>query len=472
MSAATIRAAIAQAAQAVCDTADEIFDAAEPGYAETRSSEALLRLLEAHGFAAERGLNGIPTAFRATFGAGQPVIALLAEYDALAGLSQVAGAVEKQPVQAGAPGHGCGHHLLGAGCAAAAIAIAAHLRQTGRPGTIAVYGCPAEEGGFSKAFLVRDGLFQNVDFALGWHPYPYNGIFAERSLANYHTLVRFYGYAAHASICPEKGRSALDAAELLHIGLNYLREHVPDDTRIHYAYRNAGGTAPNVVPAMTEEMYELRSPRVDDLREIQARFLDIARGAALMTGTRMEYQITSAVAGLLPNRTIFTRFLAHLAEVEPEPLSPEETAWARALQSTMESPERSLDIFLAPLDQPRYPAPGELYYNDVLPMPAQPPLAYGSTDVGDVSMVCPTGLFCTNTWILGTEGHSWQATAQGKSGPAKRAMLRAAEVLARTAADLIDDPAFCTAAREEFQRRAGDTPFTSLLPPDLQPHVS
>ena len=275
---------------ALVNASDAIWDHPQVNFPEDYAADMLCSLLEQNGFALEKQLDDMPTAFRATFGSGKPVIAFLGEYDALSALSQQAGCLTKMPVETGAPGHGCGHNLLGVGSLAAALAVKDLIAAGTVSGTVVYFGCPAEETASAKAFLARDGYFGGIDAILTWHPWDYTGIWPGGSLANVKLIFRFKGQAAHAAGSPHLGRSALDALELMNVGVQFLREHVPEDTRIHYAITDAGGASPNVVQAKSEAVYLVRSPRLSDLTDIVERVKDCARGAAIMTGTQVDIE--------------------------------------------------------------------------------------------------------------------------------------------------------------------------------------
>ena len=273
---------------------DEIWGCAETAFTEEKSMKILCDVLKAEGFTVETGLADVKTAFKGTFGSGKPVIGILGEFDALSGLDQEAGATEKIVVHDGASGHGCGHNMLGTASLSAASGIKKYLEESGKPGTVIYFGCPGEEGGSGKSFMARDGVFDNLDFAVTWHPGDKNVVSVGSSLANYQIIYRFYGQASHAAACPELGRSALDAVELMNTGVQYLREHIIQEARIHYAITNTGGYSPNVVQPYSEVLYLIRAPKNSQVKEIYERVNDIARGAALMTGTKMELQFVKA----------------------------------------------------------------------------------------------------------------------------------------------------------------------------------
>lgn len=419
------------------DIALKIWDYAEVGYREHRSSALLQERLKQEGFAVEAGVAGMPTAFVASAGSGAPVIAVLAEFDALPGASQEA--VPEKKVRPGATaGHACGHHLFGAGSVQAAVAIQSWLRATGRPGTVRVYGTPAEEGGSGKVYLVRAGLFRDVDAALHWHAADRNTVMMNPSLSNRSGKFRFRGVSSHASSAPDRGRSALDGVEAMNHMVNLLREHVPDTTRIHYVITR-GGEAPNVVPAFAEVYYYVRNPSRDVVRDVWERVENAAKGAALGTGTTVEWEITGGVYDLLPNEALGRVAHANLAAVGGVTYDAAEREFAAAIGRTLlgKAPAPEIAALVPPFN-PNPPRDGA-----------------GSTDVGDVSWNVPTVGVRTATWAPGTPGHSWQAVACGGTSMGLKGMNVAAKVLAGTMIDLFSDPAAIAAARRELDARRG-----------------
>lgn len=424
----------------------QIWSFAEVGYQETKSAALLQGQLRQAGFAIQAGVAGIPTAFTASHGSGKPVIVILGEYDALPGVSQEA--VPEQKPRAGASaGHACGHHLFGAGSAQAAVAVKEWLAATGRPGTIRFYGTPAEEGGSGKVYLVRAGLFDDVDVALHWHPSDRNSVTMGSSLANKSGKFRFTGIAAHAAGAPDRGRSALDGIEAMNHMVNLLREHVPDFTRMHYVITR-GGEAPNVVPAFAESYHYVRSPSRAVVRDVWERVEQAAQGAALGTGTKVEWEVTGGVYDLLPNEALGRVAHENLTAVGGVKYTAEETAFAEKIGRTV-------------LGRAPAPETAEL----IAPFNPNPPReGGGSTDVGDVSWTVPTVGFRTATWAPGTPGHSWQAVACGGTSMGLKGMNVAAKVLAGTALDLFTRPELIASARAEFERRRGaDFRYTPLL---------
>lgn len=433
-------------------TALKIWGFAEVGYKEKQSSALLQELLRAAGFQIEAGVAGIPTAFTASFGRGAPVIGLLGEFDALPGLSQAA-VPERSPIAGQGAGHACGHHLFGAASAAAAIAVKEWMLATGRSGTIRFYGTPAEEGGAGKVYMVRAGLFRDVDAVLHWHPNDANTITMTPALANMSGKFRFHGVASHASASPEKGRSALDGIEAMDAMVNLMREHVPPETRIHYVITR-GGEAPNVVPAFAEAYYYVRHPNREQVKSLWERVTDAARGAALGTGTTVDWEITGGTHDLLPNEALGRLMHANLVRVGGVTYTAEEKAFAGKISATLSDK----------------PVPVETAAAIQAFRPVLPPSG-GSTDVGDVSWVVPTVGVETATWVPGTPAHSWQAVAAGGTSIGLKGMVVAAKTLALTAIDLFTTPAAVEQAKAEFaQRRGADFKYAPLLgdrPPAL-----
>ena len=415
--------------------ASQIWRLAEVGYQEHASSKLLQSELTKAGFKVDAGVAAIPTAFVASYGSGKPVIAVLAEFDALPGISQAAEPERKPLVDRGA-GHACGHHLFGTASVAAGIAIKDWLARTGGKGTIRVYGTPAEEGGGGKIYMVRAGLFDDVDVALDWHPGSENDAGPGTSLANMSGKFRFRGLSAHAAASPWSGRSALDAVEAMNHMVNMMREHVPDGTRIHYVI-TSGGSAPNVVPDFAEVYYYARHQDAKIVKEVWSRFEKAAQGAALGTGTTMEVEVLNGVYALLPNETLARAIDANLRRVGGVTYTPEEIRFAERLATTLQGPPADLAAAAARIE------------------PFAQSDAGGSTDVGDVSWVVPNSGLSTATWVPGTPAHSWQAVAAGGMSIGHKGMINAAKTLAMTVHDLMTKPELVTAARAEFDRKRG-----------------
>lgn len=429
------------------ETALRIWEFAEPGYQEEQSSRLLAGMLEGAGFKLKRQVAGIPTAFTAEFGDGAPVIGILGEFDALPGLSQEA-VPYRQPREGATWGHGCGHHLFGVASASAAIAVAEEIKAGSIKGTVRFYGCPAEEGGSAKVFMVQAGLFKDVDAVLHWHPSSKNSAGDRSTLARMAVKFRFRGQAAHAAGAPEQGRSALDAVALTNHASELLREHTPDFTRIHHVV-TAGGDAPNVVPAFAEAYYYIRHPSGSVVRPLYDRLLLCAKGAAIATETKLDVKFEGGIREILPNNALAQVALANLRSANDLSYTEEETQFALKLQSTLAQPE--------PLENVKqvFDRSGEV--------------GKGSTDVGDVSWVVPTTGFTTACWAPGTPGHSWQAVACGGASIARKGMHLAARVMAWTAWDLYQKPDVLAAAKAERKRRLGDGVYETLMLPGQKP---
>ena len=456
--------------------ANEIWEYAELPYLEMRSAAALCTALEDEGFAIETGIADIPTCFTATFknGTGKPVMGVLGEYDALDGLSQAAGSPEKNPVIPGAPGHGCGHNLLGAGCFAAAAALKDYLVKENKDGTVIYFGCPAEEGAGSKQFIARAGYFDNVDFAYSWHPGTINEVPSKGSVAIMGANFTFDGVASHAGGAPHLGRSALDAAELMNVGVNYLREHMIDSARIHYAYSDAGGTAPNVVQDHVVIKYEVRAPKVSNMQELFTRVVNVAKGAALMTETKMNYEITMAFSDYVANKTLAAVMDEALAQVG----APEWTEGDYALateflhtysKSTLKNIREEMSEYFdgEELDQAlKKPLDSRVHRYD----PRVKVYESGSTDVGDVGYATPTVTMNVATACIGNVGHSWQNTAFSCSDIGMKGMLTAAKALALSFVRTMERPEIIEKAREELLIKNGGK-YTCPLPDYVTPPV-
>ncbi len=461
-------------AEELAALSDKIWDCPELRFEERTAARLQCGLLERYGFEVTEGLAGIPTAFCGKYGQGRPVIGILGEFDALPGMSQQAGVSEKRPADGMTAGHGCGHNLLGAGSLGAAAAAAQYLRGTGREGTVVYFGCPAEEGGSGKAFLARAGVFRDVDAALSWHPGAFNRVWSASSLANVQVKYRFSGVSAHAAVSPHTGRSALDALTLMNVGVQFLREHIVPEARVHYAVSETGGLAPNVVQDKAEAIYLIRAPRNDQVQEIFERVNLVARGAAMMTETQVEIKMDKACSNLLVNQTLEKVLYGNLNAIERPAYTQEDYDYGAAIQGTLPKRQTAaamLGRYLGAEGREQ----GALYdrkslYSFVVPyLPSENPIP-GSTDVGDVSWCCPTSQFIAATCAGGTVEHSWQMVAQGKSGAAHKGLLYAAKVLAASAIDLLENPELLREAREEFLERAGEG-YRPLLTPDVQPAV-
>lgn len=428
----------------------KIWDWAELGYQEEKSANLLQNTLKQAGFSIETGVADMPTAFVASYGSGQPVIGILGEYDALPGISQHA-LPEKKAIEEGGAGHACGHHLFGTASAAAAIAAKNWLISSGNKGTIRFYGTPAEEGGAGKVYMVRAGLFDDVDAVLHWHPGSSNGANAASSLANKSAKFRFYGQAAHAAGAPERGRSALDGVEAMNYMVNLMREHVPAESRIHYVITR-GGEAPNVVPAFAEVFYYTRHPEMREVKSIFERVVKAAEGAASGTGTKMEYEVIHGLYNVLPNETLARVMYKNLTIVGGVDYTPEEIEFAKKIMATY--PDKNPDIADA---------------KQIQPFKVIRKGTGGSTDVGDVSWAVPTAGMRSATWVPGTGAHSWQAVAAGGMSIGKKGMMVAAKTLALTAVDLLKDATIAEKAQTELQQSRGTNFVYEALLGDRKP---
>ena len=448
--------------------ADRVWGMPETCYTEHRSVAEHTAELRRQGFAVTERAAGIPTAVIGESGAGGPVIAFLGEYDALPGLSQEAGLAEPRPLPGNGNGHGCGHNLLGSAAMLAATAVKEWLAEAGTPGRVRYYGCPAEEGGAAKAFMVRAGAFDDVDLAITWHPNAFNEVAEALSLANTRIDFAFRGRASHAAAAPHLGRSALDAVELMSVGVNYLREHVPDDTRIHYAMIDSGGIAPNVVQAHARVRYSVRARELPDMLAALERVKDVARGAALMTGTQVDIHVLGAVSNLLPNLPLEEAMHEAMVRLGPPAWDDADRAFASQIQASL-APGDLEAAYRRVGAQPREGAP---LHDAIVPRDARRAPMVGSTDVGDVSWVVPTVQAHACTYAIGTPGHSWQLTAQGKSPAAHKGLAFVAKVMAATAVAAIEDPALVARARADLAERTRRTPYVSPLPEGAEPPIA
>jgi len=444
------------------EISDTIWSYAELGLMEHKSSKLLADELERHGFRVERGVAGMPTAFVATWGEGRPVIGVMA----LPGLSQKP-VPYKDPVIEGAPGHGCGHNIHGTSGMAGAIAVRYALEEAGLPGTVKFFGTPAEENYDGKVFMVRAGLFDGVDAVLSHHPSSVNTARLGSSNAVNSVKFHFYGKSSHAAGSPEQGRSALDAVELMNVGVNYLREHIIDKARIHYVIE-AGGGQPNVVPDYARSWYYVRAPERDQVEQIYERVLKIAEGAALMTGTTHRVEFLGGCYNLLPNKTLSKLVVSNMREIGPPEYTEEEMEFARKIGETV--PKEQKRDALRKAEFPNW----ERYVDvdlvqEVLDPWDEGKVMAGSTDVSDVSWVTPTMEFGTTAFVLGAPGHSWQAVACSGMSIGHKSLIFAAKTIAGAALDLITKPELLKRAQEEFKERMKDRAYKCPIPDDVQP---
>lgn len=454
---------------------DCIWENPETRFATEKSVEEHYKILEKEGFIIKKSVANMEYSYVATFGSGQPVIGMLAEYDALGNLSQVADSPEQKTLVAGSNGHGCGHNLLGIGALGGAVGIKEYIKRHNLSGTIKLFGCPAEESGYGKAFMARDGVFNGLDAALTWHPMDVNQAWGDSSLAVYQVYYKFKGVSAHAAAAPEKGRSALDAAELMNIGVQFLREHIIDQARIHYAFIDAGGESANVVQPTSKLYYFIRAPRTERAAEIYERLNKIAKGAALMTETELEIEFDSACANYLPNHALTKVMNENLKLVTPMDLSKEELEYEQKFYDTLPEETRK-GLYLRA--KKAFPELSEEELQDIANMPINTkvfPLAFtdntaGSTDVGDVSWVVPTAQVTIGCEPQGTPPHSWQWVANGKSPVAHKGLLNAGKTIALTAYDILTNPELVQNMSKEHLNTLGGKKYVSAIPSDVMPH--
>ena len=457
--------------EAFLHAGDLVWEYAEIGFKEFQSAKALTDVLKAEGFAVEEGVAGIPTAFVASWGEGKPIIGLLGEYDALPALKHAAGDPVESSEIVSENGHGCGHNLLGAGALGAAVAVKEYMQAHGLKGTIRYYGCPGEEFGSGKMFMARAGLFDDLDAAFTWHGGAYNAITADHSLANLCAYFKFKGRTSHAAGSPHLGRSALDACELMNVGCNYLREHILPDERIHYAYTDVGGSAPNVVQDHACVFYYVRSPRLYQVLDLYERVKDVARGAALMTGTQLEIVLNDGLCDYVPNDTLSKLLYESFCEAGGPKFSEEEKALAAEFAKTFDpaavaDKARTLAAHFGPEVAEKYK--DQILVEDIFPYHASDMISSGSTDVGDVSYCAPTAQMNVSTWALCTTGHTWQVTAQSGSDIGRTGTVKAAEVLALASIKAMQNPELLEKAKEEWKKTTGGK-YVCPVTDDVQP---
>ena len=447
------------------ELAKYIWERPELGLQETHSSKLVADELEKAGLSVDMGVGHMPTAFVASWGEREPVIGILGEYDALPGLSQKVSAT-RDPIEEGAPGHGCGHNLLGVGSLGAALAVKKAMEKDRIKGTIRYYGCPAEETMIGKIFMARAGVFDDLDAAISWHPFYANTVWSCSSLAMNSFKVNFYGVAAHAAAAPEAGRSALDGVQLMDVGVNYLREHIAEKARIHCVITN-GGEAPNVVPPFAQVWYYVRAPLREQVADIYSRMLDIAKGAALMTGTTFEIDFLTGGHDMLPNDRLGELLLEKLKQVGPPKFTDEEKDFAIQLQATL--PPDAVENTLRSYGLTREEVGDPLCEKIVEPFDKGKVLP-ASTDVGDVSHITPTAQITTCCQALGTPAHSWQNAASVGSSIGFKGMMLAARAMALAVLDLETKPGILKAARDEFEKESRGKKYVSPLPEGVVPH--
>ena len=469
-------AAVDEKADLVAYVANQVWEYAELSLQEEKSAAMYCEVLEREGFAVEKGICNISTAFSASYGSGRPIIGFLAEYDALSGMSQTAGSLEREERVAGGCGHGCGHNLLGAGAFAAALAVKAYLEATKVPGTVILFGCPGEEGGAAKAFMAREELWRGLDVALSWHPDDVNEVLTGSNNACIQTQYKFTGISAHAAGDPDRGRSALDAVELMNVGVQFLREHMSEKARVHYAITDAGGRSANVVQPKASVLYMVRSNRVAEAVELQARVDKIAEGAALMTETSFEKQFIDGTADTVPNHVLEQLLYQNFQALGVPAHTEEELAFADALSKTYPGNDRvpgvaaKYDMDCAEQVRAMQAAAGHTMNDFLAPLYQGAAFEAGSTDVGDVSWQCPTAQIHVAAWPNGSPGHSWQNVSCGRTSLGHKAAVHAGKVMAAAAIDLLLDPVLVEEARVEFLKRTKEG-YTCPIPADAVPVI-
>lgn len=454
---------------------DRIWEIPETRFKEKESVKVLTTYLEQIGFQIEMGVGGIDTAFVAKYGTEGPVIGILGEYDALPGLSQKAASPVREPLIDGGNGHGCGHNLLGTAGIGAVVVLKDLIDKGEVVGRIHYFGCPAEEGGSGKTFMVREGVFNHVDVALTWHPNSFTSVFNFSSLANYQVYFEFEGIASHAANSPHLGRSALDAVELMNVGVNYLREHISKDAKVHYAITNSGGMSPNVVQAEAEVLYLIRANTIQEVDDIYKRIVKIAEGAALMTETKVKIKFDKACSNYIPNDTINQIIYKKLQLVGLPTYNEDELQYATKMAETISPAEFSSALEeIKTMSEKSLAVNGKgresVFYPEVVPYQQSKATMAGSTDVADVSWVVPTAQFFATCFVLGTPLHSWQLVSQGKTGLAHKGMIYASKVLALTALELLQNPSLIEQAKKELRDEVKDT-YINPIPKEVVPNM-
>lgn len=457
------------------DVSKYIFEHPETRFQEYKSSKRIIEALKEEGFEVEENVANIETAFLGKYGSGKPIIGFLGEFDALSGLSQQPGLAEQEAIIDGGNGHGCGHNLLGIGSLAAAIAVKEYLKQNNLEGTVIYYGTPGEEGGSGKTFMSREGVFDELDYAFCWHPAPINAMMMNKTLANYQVKFQFKGTSAHAAQSPELGRSALDAVELMNVGVNYMREHMSDTARVHYAVLNTGGTSPNVVQSEAEVLYLIRAETLKETKSLFERVKKIAEGAALMTETKTDFKIQKACSDYEPNRALEEVMFDYLKHEESDiSYTKEEIEFAEKIISSLSDSEKegalkANESFGAVVDGEKVLGKplSDVVHDYVI---TNKPML-GSTDVSDVSWVTPTAQISAATSAFGTPLHTWQMTAQGLTSYAFKGMYRAARVMANTAIHVLGDETLLEEMKKEHEEKLKKHPYENPIPKDVKPQL-
>lgn len=457
------------------DISDDIWEKSETRFEEFKSSKILRDALENEGFTINKGIAGMKTAFIASYGSGKPVISFLGEFDALYGLSQEAGIAYKKPIVDGGKGHGCGHNGLGTGTLAAAIAVKEYLKKNNVQGTVKYFGCPGEESGSGKAYIAREGYFKAVDAALTWHPANENKIWAMSCLVTIQVYFKFIGTSSHAAASPHLGRSALDAVELLNIGANYLREHIIQEARLHYAITDGGGLSPNVVQPKAAVVYQIRAPKVKQAKQIYDRVVKIAKGAALMTETELKVVFDRGSSNLLHNDVLDELLYEKFKEAGPVKVDQEDIQYAREIRKNISDEEKNLsrEVLCKVFKEKGKEIADIIDEKEIIDIiyPYEPTeeILFGSTDVGDVSWNVPTAQITTTCYAKDTPGHSWQLTAQGKCELFHKGVLQAGKVLAAAAIDLFEKPELLMKVKKEFERKLDGESYDCPIPPNIKP---
>jgi aminobenzoyl-glutamate utilization protein B len=456
------------------EVSDTIWGFAETAFDEYNSMDLYYETLEKLGFKTERGVGDVPTAFVGTYGSGHPVIGILSEYDALARLSQEAGVTEEKPIVEGASGHGCSHNVLGAGSLGAAAAIKEYLAQNNRQGTVKFFGCPGEEGGSGKTFMARAGVFDDVDFTLTWHPHQATNICNKTNLANYQVLYKFIGRSSHAAMYPEEGRSALDAVELMNVAVNFLREHVVQEARIHYAITDAGGFSPNVVQPKADVLYLMRAPRLQQVEEIYQRINKIAEGMAMATETEVEIKFIKASANTIINTTLLDVIYKNMQDIGVPAYTDEEIIYAKRLDETCGS-KLNFKVLANVSDEEaanlQKCMEGKHLFDSIIPFDKNQEIVLesGSSDVGDVSWNVPNGEFRVTCQPLNSLAHTWQIVAISCTSIAHKGLIYAAKIMAGTAIDALEDNSIIQEAKAEHKRRLGGSTYVCPIPMEVKP---
>lgn len=457
----------------LCALADAVWETPEPGFREYKSSAAHVEFLKKHGFEVKTDVAKTGTGYEASWGSGHPVIAFLGEFDALYGMNQKADCPSYHPEDPDGMGQGCGHHMLGVGAIAAGMAYREMLKENGGSGTVKIFGCPGEESGSGKAYMARDGVFDDCDIALTWHPANFHMVCTGSSQSCIQACFRFHGVSSHAAGAPHLGRSALDAVELMDVGVNYMREHMEDSDRVHYAITNTGGKSPNVVQAEAEVRYLIRSATNPKCKKLYERVVRIAQGAALMTDTKLEVLFDEGLSNTVPNFALEDIIAKAFQTVGVPTYTAEERAYAKQFKDSFSVEDQLSDIpfGIADIMKLRENIKNSEICDYVVETIHTDHCEMGSTDVGDVSWVIPTATVNTACYSYGAGAHSWQWTAQGKSAIAHKGMIFAAKVMAESAKTLLEHPEEIKKAWDEFDKRLDGEKYECLIPKEIEPHV-